>query len=582
MWLTFTALKRWFLSLGLVFLVLGSQALLADNLVLELSPENPALRSNIEAYLGEVADRSPREMRRYARFAQGEIKKALEALGYYNYLLDLQVEETEPARLRVVVQTGRPVMLGQVNLGLTGEALQQPAFSLPPTTQLRQGLPLNHSHYEAAKRHFRNLALTYGYFASRFTLQELLIDPQAEVADINLYFDSGPRYRLGEVSFDHEEALDEKFLQRFVRFVPGMPYSTDRLAELSRELRESGYFQEVLVDADPDAANEDLQIPVEALVRAREPRTLNLGLGFSTDTGPRATAGWVQHWVNSRGLRRGVDAQVSQPEQSLSGWYEFPLTPPMTDKLRLSSNLEYERFDNQESRRYGAQIQWFSQHSNGWERVFSLRGEREEYQVGEDEGATWLTLPGISYGLLQSDRRVDPNRGYRLQVDVEGSRENIFADVDILQISLLARGLTTLWDQHRFLVRWRAAGTATNEFNRVPLSLRFFAGGDQSVRGYGYQELAPEGSDGRLVGGRYLMTTSLEYQYALAQRWRLAVFADAGDAVLEPYELEKPKVGLGVGLRWVSPVGPLRLDIAQGLDENLGGWRIHFTLGPEI
>jgi len=582
MWLTFTALKRWFLSLGLVFLVLGSQALLADNLVLELSPENPALRSNIEAYLGEVADRSPREMRRYARFAQGEIKKALEALGYYNYLLDLQVEETEPARLRVVVQTGRPVMLGQVNLGLTGEALQQPAFSLPPTTQLRQGLPLNHSHYEAAKRHFRNLALTYGYFASRFTLQELLIDPQAEVADINLYFDSGPRYRLGEVSFDHEEALDEKFLQRFVRFVPGMPYSTDRLAELSRELRESGYFQEVLVDADPDAANEDLQIPVEALVRAREPRTLNLGLGFSTDTGPRATAGWVQHWVNSRGLRRGVDAQVSQPEQSLSGWYEFPLTPPMTDKLRLSSNLEHERFDDQESRRYGAQIQWFSQHSNGWERVFSLRGEREEYQVGEDEGATWLTLPGISYGLLQSDRRVDPNRGYRLQVDVEGSRENIFADVDILQISLLARGLTTLWDQHRFLVRWRAAGTATNEFNQVPLSLRFFAGGDQSVRGYGYQELAPEGSDGRLVGGRYLMTSSLEYQYALAQRWRLAVFADAGDAVLEPYELEKPKVGLGVGLRWVSPVGPLRLDIAQGLDENLGGWRIHFTLGPEI
>jgi translocation and assembly module TamA len=582
MWLTFTALKRWFLSLGLVFLVLGSQALLADNLVLELNPENPALRSNIEAYLGEVVDRSPREMRRYARFAQGEIKKALEALGYYNYLLDLQVEETEPARLRVVIQTGRPVMLGQVNLGLTGEALQQPAFSLPPTTQLRQGQPLNHSYYEAAKRHFRNLALTYGYFASRFTLQELLIDPQAEVADINLYFDSGPRYRLGEVSFDHEEALDETFLQRFVRFVPGMPYSTDRLAELSRELRESGYFQEVLVDADPDAANEDLQIPVEALVRAREPRTLNLGLGFSTDTGPRATAGWVQHWVNSRGLRRGVDAQVSQPEQSLSGWYEFPLTPPMTDKLRLSSNLEYERFDNQESRRYGAQIQWFSQHSNGWERVFSLRGEREEYQVGEDEGTTWLTLPGISYGLLQSDRRVDPNHGYRLQVDVEGSRENIFADVDILQISLLARGLTTLWDQHRFLVRWRAAGTATNEFNRVPLSLRFFAGGDQSVRGYGYQELAPEGSDGRLVGGRYLMTTSLEYQYALARRWRLALFADAGDAVLEPYELEKPKVGLGAGLRWVSPVGPLRLDIAQGLDENLGGWRIHFTLGPEI
>ena len=568
--------------MGLVLLTLGSQPLIADNLRLELNPENAALRTNIEAYLGEVSERNTREMRRYSRFARGEIEKALEALGYYNYLIELQIEEGDPARLRVVIETGRPVMLGQVSIGLTGEALQQPSFTLPPTTQLRQGQSLNHSHYEAAKRHFRNQALSYGYFSSRFALQELLIDPEAEVADINLHFDSGPRYRLGRVHFDHENALDEDFLQRFVRFVPGMPYSTDRLAELSRELRESGYFQEVLVDAEPDAADEDLQVPVEVLVRARKPRTLNLGLGFSTDIGPRATAGWVQHWVNPRGLRRGIDAQVSEPQQSLSGWYEFPLTPPTTDKLRLSSNVENERFDDQQSRRYGVSVQWFYRHSNGWDRVLSLRGEREEYRVGEDEGATWLTLPGIGYGLLQSDRRVDPSRGYRLQMDLEGSRKDMFADVDILQLSLLARGLTTLWDHHRFLARWRAGGTATNEFNKIPVSLRFFAGGDQSVRGYGYQELAPQGDDGRLIGGRYMMTSSLEYQYAFTERWRLAVFADAGDAVMQPHELLEPKIGYGAGIRWVSPVGPVRLDIAQGLDENLGGWRLHFTLGPEI
>jgi len=582
MWLIAKLLKpRWW-ALGLVLLVLGSQPLMADNLRLELNPENSALRTNIEAYLGQVTDRNTREMRRYSRFARGEIEKALEALGYYNYQIELQIEEGDPARLRVVIETGRPVMLGQVSIGLTGEALQQPNFTLPPTTQLRQGQSLNHGHYEAAKRHFRNQALSYGYFASRFTLQELLIDPEAEVADINLHFDSGPRYRLGQVHFDHENALDEDFLQRFIRFVPGMPYSTDRLAELSRELRESGYFQEVLVDADPDAADDDLQVPVEVLVRARKPRTLNLGLGFSTDIGPRATAGWVQHWVNPRGLRRGVDAQVSEPQQSLSGWYEFPLTPPTTDKLRLSSNVENERFDDQQSRRYGASIQWFYRHSNGWDRVLSLRGEREEYRVGEDEGATWLTLPGIGYGLLQSDRRVDPSRGYRLQMDLEGSRKDMFADVDILQLSLLARGLITAWDHHRFLARWRAGGTATNEFNKIPVSLRFFAGGDQSVRGYGYQELAPQGDDGRLIGGRYMMTSSLEYQYAFAERWRVAFFADAGDAVMEPHELLEPKLGYGAGIRWVSPVGPVRLDVAQGLDEDLGGWRLHFTLGPEI
>lgn len=580
--LSAASLLKWGLGWTLLLLVLVAVRVQASNLDLQLEPENPAVRSNINAYLGEVANRNTREMRRYARFARGEIEKALEALGYYNYQIDLSVEEGDPARLQVRIETGDPVIYGNISIGLEGEALQQANFTLPSTSQLRRGQPLNHNHYEAAKRHFRNQALTYGYFSSGFTLQELLIDPDAGVADVNLHFDSGPRYRLGPVTFDHEGQLDEDFLQRFVRFVPGMPYSTQQLAELSRELRESGYFREVLVDADPDEVGEDLQVPVEVLVRARKPRTLNLGLGFSTDIGPRASAGWTEHWVNSRGLRRGVDTQVSQPQQSVSGWYEFPLDPPMTDKLRLSSSVENERFDIQRSRRYGAAIQWFYRHSNDWERVLSLRGEREEFRVGEDSGATWLTLPGVGYGLLKGDRRVDPSRGYRLQMDVEGSRKDYFSDVDILQVTFLARGLTTAWDHHRFLARFRAGGTATNEFNRVPASLRFFAGGDQSVRGYGYQELAPQGSDGRIIGGRYLATGGLEYQYAFAERWRWAFFVDAGDAVMEPEDLLEPKIGVGTGIRWVSPVGPLRFDVAQGLDDDLGGWRIHFTLGPEI
>lgn len=563
-------------------MLFSSAHLLANQLQLELNPENPAVRDNIRAYLGEVQDRNAREMRRYARFARAEIEKSLEALGYYNYTLALQVEEEESVRLRVVIDLGEPVVIREVDLQLSGEAQEQAGFTRPPQNRIRPGQPLNHAHYEAAKRHLRNQSLSYGYFASRFTLQELLIDPEAQAADIRLHFDSGPRYRLGSVTFDHDDTLDEGFLQRFVRFVPGMPYSTEALAQLSRELRESGYFQEVLIDADPQAANQDLQVPVEALVRARKPRTLNLGLGLTTDIGPRATLGWVEHWVNPRGLRRGVDAQVAEPQQSLSGWYEFPLTPPTTDKLRVGGNLDNERFDDQRSRRLGASVQWFHQHNSGWERVLSLRGEREEYRVGEDDGATWLTLPGVSYGLLRTDRRVDPTQGFRLQADLEASRENLFADVDIIQLSLLARGLVTVKDRHRFLARWRAGGTATNEFNRVPASLRFFAGGDQSVRGYGYQKLAPEGEDQRLIGGRYLMTSSLEYQYALTERWRLAAFADAGDAVMQPHQVLEPKVGVGVGIRWVSPVGPLRLDIAQGLDDDLGGWQLHFTLGPEI
>ncbi|WP_162299751.1 autotransporter assembly complex protein TamA [Marinospirillum perlucidum] len=564
------------------FLLLWVETGLGAGLALTLLPEdNPEVRANIQAYLGEIQPRNTREMRRYSRFARGEISKALEALGYYQYQLQLQVIEGDPATLEVRVEPGERVLLGQVSLGLEGEALQQADFTLP-SGRLVSGHPLNHSDYEAAKRHFRNQALSYGYFASRFTRQELLVDPDAGVADVFLHFDSGPRYRLGEVTFQQQGSLDEDFLQTFVGFVAGMPYSSQQLSQLSRDLRESGYFEEVFVDADPDRADDNLHLPVDVSLKAREPRTLNLGLGFSTDTGPRASANWVEHWVNEQGLRRGVDAQISQPEQTLGGWYEFPLDPPMTDKLRVSSDITREVYDDQESRRYGASLQWFYKHANGWERVLSLRGEREEYYVGEDRGATWLTLPGLSYGFLQTDRRIDPTQGYRLQVDMEGSRESILADVDIFQLRLMARGLVTLLDRHRLLARLRLGATATNEFERVPLSMRFFAGGDQSLRGYDYQELSPLGDDGRQIGGRYLMTTGVEYQWVVNSSWRLAVFADGGNAVAEPQELKEPKWGVGFGIRWVSPVGPLRLDLAESLDDELGGTRLHLTLGPEI
>ncbi len=581
MWSACRSTKHWPGLLGLVLLLLPLTAL-ANNLQLTLEPENSQVRQNIEAYLGEVLDRNSREMRRYARFARRDIERALEALGYYNYELTLQVEEGQPARLQVQINLGEPVVLAKVNLQLLGEASEQPTFIRPSEVQLQPGQALNHGRYEAAKRQFRNQALSYGYFASRFQRQELLIDPEAGTAEINLVFDSGPRFRLGEVIFDHDGILDEAFLQRFVHFSAGMPYHTDDLTELSRQLRASGYFSEVFVDAKTDQANQDLQVPVAVLLRNRKPRTLNLGLGFSTDIGPRVTAGWVQHWVNPWGLRRGVDAQVSEPQQNLSGWYEFPLNPPTTDKLRVSASLDNERFSAQQSRRYGARVQWFHRQQNGWERVLSLRGEREEYQVAQDEGVSWLTLPGIGYGLLNSDRRVDPTRGYRLQVQLEGAKENQFSEVDLLQLTLTARGLVTLADHHRFLARLRAGATATNDFSRVPASLRFFAGGDQSVRGYGYQEISPEDDEGNLTGGRYLATLGLEYQYAFAERWRWAWFADAGESVAAVDDLDEWKVGVGTGIRWISPLGPVRLDVAKGLDEAIGGWRLHFTLGPEI
>ncbi|MBE0506778.1 MAG: outer membrane protein assembly factor [Marinospirillum sp.] len=549
---------------------------------LVIEPDNSALRNNIEAWLGEVQQRNTREMRRYARYARGQVVNALEALGYYNYQLRLEVEEGEPARLLINLQPGERIRLGEVRVELTGEASTQQGFAPPPQDALQSGQPLDHGVYEATKRFFRNQALRYGYFSARFEQQQLLIHPEQGTADIHLHFESGPRYHFGEIRFDHEGLLREEFLRSYVMFAPGSPYSTDQLTELSRDLRASGYFNEVLVDARQDEADENLQVPVNILLRVREPRSLAAGVGYSTDIGPRVSGSWTQYRINRRGHSRGVDAEVSEPRQLASVWYQWPLNPPMTDKLRLIGHTQQQQFDDQESLRYGAGIYWHHRQDSGWDRVLSLRGEREDFRIGQDKSATWLTLPGVGFGKLQSDQRVDPGKGYRLQIDLTGSREDLLADVDILQLTFFSRGLITLRQHHRLLARLQVGALATNEFNRVPVSLRFFAGGDQSVRGYGYQELSPTDASGQLTGGRYLLTGGVEYQYALTDRWRVATFVDAGDAVAVLDQLSEPKIGVGIGLRWVSPVGPLRLDLAQGLDDQVGGWRLHFSMGPEL
>jgi translocation and assembly module TamA len=212
--------------------------------------------------------------------------------------------------------------------------------------------------------------------------------------------------------------------------------------------------------------------------------------------------------------------------------------------------------------------------------VLSLKWQHEEYRLGDDEGISTLLLPGVGYSYLKSDNRLDPNRGYRVQFEVAGAQEGLGSDASLVHGEVSLRGLITLAERHRFLGRVQVGGTVTDDYASVPPSLRFFAGGDQSVRGYDYQSLSPTNSQGDRIGGRYMLAVSGEYQFSLTPTWRLATFADHGNA-FNSLEIPSLKSGVGVGIRWVSPVGPLRLDLAHPLD-GTSGLRLHFSMGPEL
>jgi translocation and assembly module TamA len=224
--------------------------------------------------------------------------------------------------------------------------------------------------------------------------------------------------------------------------------------------------------------------------------------------------------------------------------------------------------------------EWHSKLDSGWQRVISLKWQHEQYKLGDDAGLSTLLMPGVSYAYLHSDNRVDPNHGYRLQFDLSAAKRGLLSDADVLHGNVLLKGLTTLAYKHRLLGRMQFGATESGGFAAVPPSLRFFAGGDQSVRGYDYQSLSPENTQGDKIGGRYLFAVSAEYQYSVAERWRVATFVDQGNS-FNSLDFPSLKSAVGIGLRWVSPVGPLRLDLAHPLDGQ-GGVRVHFSMGPEL
>ncbi|WP_122430009.1 autotransporter assembly complex protein TamA [Pseudomonas viridiflava] len=566
---------------GVLVMSLSAAALADARLDVQITPANPDLKANIEGYVGELGERNAQALRNFSLGAEQQAEKAAQALGYYQAQIDSEIQDGENPRLVIKVLPGEPIRLRNVVVRVEGPAASLKAFKVPQSDALKTGAVLNHGHYEDAKRLIQNQASRYGFFSGRFTSQRLSIDPRAGVADIELVYDSGPRYSLGKVMFSGDSPFDEDLLKRMVPFKENTPYDSQLIAELNQAMQASGYFEGVRVDAAPTAAVGQV-IPVTVQLETRKPRTMGLGLGFSTDVGPRGRANWTRHWANAQGHSYGFESEISAPRQNVGLWYDVPLDPPLTDKLRFAGGYQYEEIAGTDSLSKLLTVgpEWHSKLPSGWERVISLKWQREEYRLGDDSGLSTLLMPGISYSYLRSDDRIDPHKGYRLQFDAQVAKEGLGSDANLIRGNVLLKGLTTVAQNHRFLGRVQFGGNFTDGYTSIPPSLRFFAGGDQSVRGYDYQTLSPTNSDGDRIGGRYMVAGSVEYQYSIAEKWRLATFVDQGNS-FNNLDLPSLKTGVGVGVRWVSPVGPLRLDLAHPLDDD-GGVRLHFSMGPEL
>jgi translocation and assembly module TamA len=219
---------------------------------------------------------------------------------------------------------------------------------------------------------------------------------------------------------------------------------------------------------------------------------------------------------------------------------------------------------------------------HGFERRLFLVAGRERWTENEQE----LTESALYPGMQLTSRNVADaeslftRKGYSWSADVRGGSDSLQSSTSFLRFSVTGNLVMPLAERIRFLLRSEYGAIDVDDLSRLPPSQRFFAGGDRSVRGYRYEKLGPTDTTGAVVGGRYLLTTSVELDYLFFRNYGAAVFYDAGNAANEPWP--DVKTSVGIGMRWRSPVGILRIDIAHPLDDLDTDYRLHLSIGSDL
>lgn len=568
--------------LALAALLLARAAAAAPEVEIEgiegAERRNVEARLQVMAYLADDGE-DEQQIRRLHRFAEDDIRGALEAYGYYAPKIESTIEgEGRKLRLRYVIQPGPPTLLREVRIEVTGpgaglEELQEPRKD----TQLRPGARLQHDDYETTKSELARAAYRNGFLDARLAEHELRVEPAAARADVVLRLETGPRYYFGEVRVA-QEGLDPGFITRYVPIEPGKPFNPESLLQAQFVLSDLGYFGSVDVQPRRDQAVNGV-IPVEIATTPRPPHRYDVSVGYGTDTGARAGLGAEFRQLNRRGHTLRTDLRQSEIKNSIGAQYRVPLGTRAGEGLGFATSYTDEVVGDGESQRYDFTLS-LSRTPGEWQRQWYLRHVYEESFVpatGVDTSK--LLLPGLSLSRGELDDPIHATRGWSVFLDVHGGDEELVSDVSFLQGRGVLRGVLPLGTRARLLGRAELGGSVIDEFRALPASQRFFAGGDQSVRGYDYQTLAPRDSTGRVIGGKFLTTYSVEAEYRVWGNWGAAAFFDLGNADDDP----SPKLyrGAGVGLRYRAPIGTLQLDLAHPFDgEDRTG--VHPHLGIRV
>lgn len=520
----------------------------------------------------------------FSRHAERRVKDALEPFGFYGSIVSssLQGDDKGGYLLLVRVNPGEPTRLVDVKILLEGTGAEETLLlEKRDAFPLREGEPLLHELYESAKNDMLAAARELGYLDADFSLHEVIVDPATFSARIHLTLTSGARYLFGESTIEGATYYPVDLLRRYITFSPGETFSYKAMGETQRNFVGSTYFKSVSVLPDKEAAIES-KVPVVVHVVPSPRRTIRPGVGYGTDTGFRGSLSYRDLSLFYPGNTLNTELTVAEVLQGIAIDYSIPSPRNLDTVSNIQLNIQREYLNDTKSDLAALE---FGRSRGFGDKLLGtafIRAQYEEYTAGLEDSTSLLLLPGLRFSQHSYDDMIRPTLAYHYQLETRGTHRTLGSDVSFIQFIAEGGGVMPLPWRLTLKGMGKAGATLLDDpFADIPTSLRFFAGGDYSVRGYAYKSLGPKDASGKVIGGRYLLQGSAELERALFDKWGLSLFYDAGNAFDAPSDMIIYQ-GAGLALHYYTPIGSVNLGLARQIGVTDPKFRVHFSIGFQL
>ena len=583
----------------------------------ELMAQNVRVSLSLNDELNK--DLSARRLNYLLREAEAEAREALEPFGYYSPTIVIQRsdrnqpedDDGEPAArnagaanagergkrtlsVSIRIDPGTPVRVRGWQVDVAGDAAGDRQVGAALETFVpRKGEVLDHTLYEASKAKVSRTLAARGYFDADFAAHRVEVTRAENAADIDLRWTSGTRYALGTVTFTQapNAIIRDSLLQKLVGWEPGEAYDADEVERLRRSLVALDYFGLVEVLPQPDTTPDAEKIAPLQVNLTPAPRSIyTAGVNYGTQSGAGFTLGLERRYLNSRGHKALAQLDYANKRKTATVQYRVPAFAWLDGWFTASLQAADEQTDALDSRRVEFVASRSGQYNDRLNLVASAHVLRERWSYFTLNKPTQVyeyasfAFPALRAEYIDVDDRLAPRRGAGGTLMVRGGKGGADGDATFVQLHASAQWFHGFDADSRLIVRGEAGHTFTGELLELPPSLRFYAGGDRSVRGYGWREIGPRIRDSAgnayAIGASNVLTASIEYERYFRGPWGAAFFIDSGSA----FEGKQPdmRTGVGIGVRWRSPVGPVRIDIARGLDSPDSPFTLHLNIGADL